>query len=91
MSLAEAKKNKIVNGIDVEALSEVIEEVKKNPAKGVVEFRVTSAWKGQTQSETSIDSYTIGGEQVQRQFKVAVDEPLNCSGRIRRPIRRNIS
>lgn len=80
MSVAEAKGTNIVNGIDVEALSGVIEEVKKDPAKGVVEFRVTSAWKGQTQSETSIDSYTIGGEQVKRQFKVSVDEPFELLG-----------
>jgi hypothetical protein len=48
MSVAEAKETNIVNGIDVDALSGVIEEVKKDPAKGVVEFRVTSAWKGQS-------------------------------------------
>jgi uncharacterized OsmC-like protein len=80
MSVAEIKKGKNVNGIDVEALSGVIQEVKKDPSKGVVEFRVTSAWKGQTRSEASIESYKIGGEQVKRSFKLTVDEPLELLG-----------
>jgi uncharacterized OsmC-like protein len=80
MSVAEAKTGKTLNGIDVEALSGVIEDVKKDPSKGVVEFRVTSAWKGQTRSEASIDSYKIGGERVTRSFKLTVDEPFELLG-----------
>jgi hypothetical protein len=68
MSVAEGRKGKTVNGIDVAALSGVVEEVKKDSSKGVVEFRVRSAWKGQTRSETSIEAYKIGGQQVKRKF-----------------------
>jgi hypothetical protein len=53
MSALEAKKIRTVNGLDVDALHAVIEEVKKDPAKGIVEFKVKTGWKGQTRSETS--------------------------------------
>ena len=33
-----------VNGLDVDALAQVIEDVGKDPAKGMVRFRVTSGW-----------------------------------------------
>ncbi|HXV79703.1 MAG TPA: OsmC family protein [Candidatus Binatia bacterium] len=75
-----ATKHNVVNGLDVDALKEVIEQVKSDPAKGLVEFRVKSAWKGQTRSETSIDAYKIGGKEVQRHFKLSVDEPLELLG-----------
>lgn len=80
MSVAEARKNRKVNGVDVDALSEVIEAVKNDASKGLVEFRVNSAWKGQTRSEASIDSYTIGGKLVKRRFTIAVDEPFELLG-----------
>jgi uncharacterized OsmC-like protein len=69
-----------INGIDVPALKEVIRAVTDDPAKGVVEFRVTSAWKGQTRSESVVESFTIGGNEVKRTFRIAADEPLELLG-----------
>ncbi|WP_299615898.1 OsmC family protein [Pelagibius sp.] len=69
-----------VNGLDLEALASVVEEIKQDPAKGIVAFHVSSAWQGQTRSETSVESYTIGGEEVPRRFKIAVDEPFELLG-----------
>jgi uncharacterized OsmC-like protein len=69
-----------VNGIDLDALTDVVEQVTDDPSKGIVGFRVKSAWKGQTKSEASIDSFSIGGETVKRSFKLAVDEPLELLG-----------
>lgn len=80
MSVTARKQNNVVNGIDVDALKGIVEQVKSDPAKGLVEFRVKSAWKGQTRSETSIDSYKIGGKEVQRRFKMTVDEPFELLG-----------
>lgn len=70
----------IVNGIDVDALQAVAEEIKANPAKGMVEFRVKSNWKGQTRSEATVESYTLGGEKIDRTFKMMVDEPFELLG-----------
>src|SRR5919106_455613 len=80
MSVTATKQTNVVNGIDVAALKDVIEQVKDDPGKGLVEFRVKSEWKGQTRSETSIDTYKIGGKEVQRRFKMTVDEPLELLG-----------
>jgi uncharacterized OsmC-like protein len=80
MSALEAKKIGTVNGIDVAALHEVIDEVKKDPAKGIVEFKVKTGWKGQTRSETVVDSYKLGGNEIKRRFTIKADEPLELLG-----------
>ena len=71
----------IVNGLDMDALTEVVRDITKDPAKGQVEFRVRSEWKGQTRSRTSVTSYTIGGQQVHRAFSIDADEPFELLGR----------
>ncbi len=80
MSVAEISQANRINGIDVDALMDVIQEIEKDSSKGKVEFRVNSQWKGQTRSETTVESYTIGGERVDRQFKIAVDERFELLG-----------
>jgi uncharacterized OsmC-like protein len=75
-----AREQNTVNGIDVEALKGVIRDVAADPAKGMVEFRVKSQWKGQTQTETEVESYKIGGQDVRRRFKMTVDEPFELLG-----------
>lgn len=69
-----------VNGIDVDALKSVIADVAADPAKGVVAFAVRSAWNGQTRSETTVDGYTIGGQRIDRAFKIKIDEPFELCG-----------
>ncbi len=80
MTTATASRNNRINGLDVDALRATIQAVAQDPSKGLVEFRVTSRWRGQTRSETSVESYTIGGQVVPRRFTVAVDEPLELLG-----------
>jgi uncharacterized OsmC-like protein len=80
MATATQKKDNRVNGIDVDALSGVIRDVKEDPSRGIVEFRVKSAWKGQTRSQTTVESYRIGGQEVRRRFQVDVDEPFELLG-----------
>lgn len=80
MSALEAKKIGTVNGLDVDALHGVIDEVKSDPSKGIVEFKVKTGWKGQTRSETLIDSYKLAGKEIKRRFTVKADEPLELLG-----------
>jgi len=80
MSLTARKQANVVNGLDVDALKSMIQEVKDNPAKGLVEFRVKSEWKGQTRSETSVDSYKLGSSEIKRQFTIKADEPFELLG-----------
>ncbi|MGE0667094.1 MAG: OsmC family protein [Sphingomonadales bacterium] len=80
MQNAALKQNTVINGIDVDALGGVVAEVTRDPAKGIVAFNVKSAWKGQTLSESVVESYSIGGQTVPRRFAMRVDEPLELLG-----------
>jgi len=74
-------RQRAINGVDVDALTEVVREIERDPAKGQVEFRVRSEWKGQTRSRTSVESYSIGGQEVHRHFTIDADEPFELLGR----------
>ena len=69
-----------VNGLDLDALSEVVGQIQRDPRKGMVAFRVRSAWRGQTRSRSTVESYTIGGQEVRRHFDIDVDEPYELLG-----------
>ncbi len=69
-----------VNGIDLAALDQTVAEITKNPKLGQVAFRVKTEWKGQTKSESTVDSYTLAGEVVPRSFTIVADEPHELLG-----------
>jgi uncharacterized OsmC-like protein len=69
-----------VNGLDVEALFALIEDVKKDSTKGLVKFRVTSDWMGQARSQATVASYALGGREIKRLFRIAIDEPVELLG-----------
>jgi uncharacterized OsmC-like protein len=69
-----------LNGIDLGALGYVMRDIEREPAKGIVEFRVTSEWQRQTRSRTQVESYSIGGRRVDRRFAIDIDEPLELLG-----------
>jgi uncharacterized OsmC-like protein len=77
--LTEDAKN-VVNGLDVDALQEIVEAVKTDPAKGIAKFHVSSTWKGQARSESRVESYALGGQEIKRSFSIAADEPLELLG-----------
>lgn len=80
MQNAALKQANVINGIDVDALGGVVAAVARDPAKGLVAFNVKSAWKGQTVSESVVESYCIGGQTVPRRFAMKVDEPVELLG-----------
>ena len=69
-----------VNGLDLEALGSVVREIERDAKKGMVAFRVSTAWRGQTKSRSTVESYTIGGQEVRRHFELDVDEPHELLG-----------
>jgi uncharacterized OsmC-like protein len=68
------------NGLDLKALGAFVEEVRADPAKGDVRFRVQTRWAGQTRSETIVEGCEVGGEFFERRFKIAADEPTCLLG-----------
>ena len=73
-------KARVVNGINVDDLLDLIDGVKQNAAKGETNWRVTTTWLGQTRSRAHVDGFVIGGQRVSRQFSFDVDEPVELGG-----------
>ena len=71
---------KVVNGINVDDLFALIEEVKRDPAKGKTEWRVATTWQGQTRSRAEVEGFGIGGNEVPRRFSIDIDEPCELGG-----------
>ena len=69
-----------VNGLDLEALGEVVEAIQAEPDKAKVSFDVTTRWQGQTRSETTVDGFTLAGERIPRSHKIVADEPCELLG-----------
>jgi uncharacterized OsmC-like protein len=69
-----------VNGIDLDALAAATEAVRQDAAAGVVAFRVRTEWTGQTRTESTVDSCTLGGERIARRHKIVADEPYELLG-----------
>ena len=69
-----------LNGLDLEGLDALAASVRDDPARGRAAFRVATEWKGQTRSESTVDSCTLGGDTVPRSFTIAADEPHGLLG-----------
>lgn len=69
-----------VNDIDLTALGGVVAAIEADPNQAKVAFRVTSRWQGQTRSETTVEAITLGGERIERDFRIVVDEPEELLG-----------
>lgn len=70
----------MINGIDVEALKNVVEQVTEEPAKGMTSWRVATTWRGGTRSDTQVNDFSISGQKVERDFNIKIDEPLELLG-----------
>jgi uncharacterized OsmC-like protein len=70
----------VVNGINVDDLFALIDDVKREPEKGKTNWRVITTWQGQTRSRTEVENYELGGEKVSRRFSIDIDEPRELGG-----------
>jgi uncharacterized OsmC-like protein len=77
--MGEITKEKL-NGIDTEALKQVMGQISKDPSLGKLKFQVTATWKGTTKSETVVQGYEIGGQKVKRIHTFVIDEPTELLG-----------
>jgi uncharacterized OsmC-like protein len=70
------------NGVDVDKLVSVIEEVKRNPAAGKLLFRVKSEWKGGFRAQHTTSSYSVGGQaqEHKKNHTIGSDEPEGILG-----------
>ncbi|MGD2110642.1 MAG: OsmC family protein [Phycisphaerae bacterium] len=70
----------IVNGIDTEAVRNLVEQVKQDPANGLTQWKVATQWKGGTRVDTHVSEFGIGDKCVKRDFRMSIDEPLELGG-----------
>jgi uncharacterized OsmC-like protein len=70
----------VINGIDTDAVQELIESVEADPAKGMTHWRVGSNWQGGASSRAQVDGFTVGGVRVSRSFSIDIDEPHELGG-----------
>lgn len=77
--MGEITKEKL-NGIDTEALKQVMGQISEDPSIGKLKFKVTTTWKGTTKSETVVNGYEIGGQEVKRVHTFVIDEPTELLG-----------
>lgn len=75
----------IVNGIDTQALRGAIEAISQDSAKGMTRWQATTHWTGGARSETRITTGVIGGQQLVKDFRIHVDEPLELCGTNQHP------
>ena len=73
-------KNAPVNGLDLQALGEVVEGIEKDPSQAIVGFDVVTRWKGQTRSETTVEGFTMAGKRIPRSHTIVADEPCELLG-----------
>lgn len=78
MSTVQQSKN--LNGVDVIALKEAIANIEANPAAGQTHWTVKSRWQGGTRTDHFVDGFDIGGQKVERQFQIQIDEPCELCG-----------
>jgi uncharacterized OsmC-like protein len=69
-----------VNGLDLNALGEVVEAIGEDANRAIVGFDVTTRWAGQTRSETTVEGFTMGGERIARSHRIVADEPCQLLG-----------
>ena len=70
----------IVNDLDVDALTQMAGEIAADPSKAPARFGVTTRWTGQTRTESTVHSIELGGERIDRSFKIVADEPEQLLG-----------
>jgi uncharacterized OsmC-like protein len=70
----------MVNGINVNDVFALIEDVRRDSAKGKTNWRVTTVWQGQARSRSQVDGFEIGEKRVPRRFTVDIDEPCELGG-----------
>jgi uncharacterized OsmC-like protein len=51
----------------------------RSPA-GQTRWKVTSRWQGGTRTDHVVDGFDIGGQKVDRQFQIQIDEPCELCG-----------
>jgi uncharacterized OsmC-like protein len=78
--MLDTTKNAPVNGLDLQALGEVVDAIEADATQAQVGFDVVTRWKGQTRSESTVSGFTLAGQRVSRTHTIVADEPCELLG-----------
>ena len=73
----------LINGIDLQAIGALRDDVAANSEKGIVGFDVTTTWCGGTRSEAAVNPWTVQGVPqpiAEKPMIIAADEPSALGG-----------
>jgi len=68
------------NSISTTALSEFVNEVRSEPAEGVLSYGIKIDWESGTRSKIEAKTMTVGPHRVSRAFSWKADEPRQLLG-----------
>lgn len=69
-----------LNGLNPQAIGELISTVDNNPAEAFTNWDVTTRWQGGAVTETQVSHCQVGQERIERDFRFRVDEPEALGG-----------
>jgi len=84
-AITKTVEGQVINGIDVGAVQQLVEDISRNPKAAMTNWRVSTQWQGQTHSRTQIEGYSLGGQAIAREFTLEADEPFELCGTNRFP------
>lgn len=70
----------VINGVDGDAVRDLIETIKQDPREGMTRWSVSTQWTGGMASTTHARQFTMGGRPVERNFDIHIDEPVELGG-----------
>lgn len=76
----ETQEPTMFNGINVTALKQAITDIEADPSAGQTAWKVSSCWAGGTRTDHFVNGFDIGGQKVDRQFQIQIDEPCELCG-----------
>lgn len=80
MSQATQHVSTSLNGFDLAAMGDIVEQVTSDPGSAVAAFRVRSQWAGGARVESRVTEYELGGQRIARSHVVVSDEPRELFG-----------
>jgi hypothetical protein len=85
MEVSEMSEEKILNGVDVDAVIGLINAVKEKPDLAESKFRANNEWIDGGHNRSSINGYYTAGEEMSRSkpFVLDADEPPILAGQDR--------
>ncbi len=85
MATTDTQPNTYLNGLDIDAIRGMIARIEADPDMGQTRWKIRSLWAGGAQTEHHVDGFELGGQTVDRRFKIMVDEPHELAGTNRNP------